>query len=260
METTTERAKKRAYFSDVDGGHIVEFQFTPDELNFSEGGRFADRISTGFHMTDYVWISGKPSKFKLTMWVDRTTESFVNFEASDTDPFANITRLPRNNRFSEDNFALVRGLKRAFMEEAPPMKANAINPSVYSPTPDFSQEGYSDNVGVYMDVEALMYYVRPEGFQLGKAIEDAEGAINLSQFQQSRFTPPPKCRFFYGNAWMEGYIEEVKYSLTMMNKILVPRRLEADISFIRTNWGYLNEVTNGDATDFTDVSRSPRYQ
>ena len=40
---TTPRAVKKAYFSDLEGGNILEFQFAPSELDFSEGGQFADR-------------------------------------------------------------------------------------------------------------------------------------------------------------------------------------------------------------------------
>ena len=260
MNLTTDRATKKAYFSDLGGGHIIDFQFTPDELILSEGGRFADRITTGEHITDYIWLSGKPNKINLKMWVDRTQES-VDFDSADTDPFSDIKRFPRvnNPRFTNfDVVNLVRGISKdslgGIFRKKGNFTANKIDPSIYVATPDFKQDLLSDNVGVYKDVEALLHFVRPLGFKLGSATIGVGGVTKISDFKQARFTPPPIVRFFYGSSWMEGYIEEVKYSLTAMNKQLVPRRLEADISFLRTNWGYLSEVSSSvDASEFSSI-------
>lgn len=266
----TERAKKKAYFSDLDGGHIVDFQFAPEELNLTEGGRFADRVTVGHYFTDYVWLSGKPNKLKLTMWIDRTQESMITGDL-DVNPFEDVLRFPRRSRPRFTNFDvvnLVRGIASggtssgfaSTFKKKNTAGANQIDPTVHSATPDFNQSGYNESVGVYRDVEKLMYYVRPEGFELGTATFQNDGSVKISDFKQARFTPPPMCRFFYGSMWMEGYIEEVKYNLTVMNKQLVPRRLEAEISFIRTNWGYLNEIASDvSAEDFYEVSSSPRY-
>ena len=270
-DIVTNRARKKAYFSDLDGGHIVDFQFTPDELTFVEGGRFSDRIATGQYLTDYIWISGKPNSFNIKMWVDRTQESMVLGDQN-TDPFSDVTRFPKKSHPRFTNFdvvSLIRGINNSdtssgfastFAKKSDAKTGNAIDPSKYSATPDFKQDIFSENKGVYYDVENLMYYVRPKGFSLAKGTVSNDGSIKISDYKQTRFTPPPMVRFYYGNLWSEGYIEEIKYSLTAMNKQLVPRRLEADITFIRTNWGYLDEVgIDTEADDYIEVSNSPRY-
>lgn len=261
MNLTTDRATKKAYFSDMDGGHIVDFQFTPPELDFTEGGRFSDRVMTGQYLTDYIWISGKPSKFNLKLWVDRTQESMLPLN-QDQDPFADIVRFPKrtNPRFTNfDVVNLIRGIANndtssgfaSTFRKKNTSGANQVDSTIYSGTPDFSQDKYSPERGVYDDVERLMHYVRPLGFKLGNGSIGADGSVSIKDFAQSRFTPPPMVRFFYGNLWTEGYIEEVKYSLSMMSKTLVPRRLEADISFLRTAWGYLDEVSANGEPDIT---------
>ncbi len=93
---TTDRAVKKAYFSDLSGGHIIEFQFSPHQLDFSEGGNYADRVVTGNYFTDLVWISGRPNKFTVQLFIDRTQESYFvdNFNQ---DPFSEISRFPNRN-------------------------------------------------------------------------------------------------------------------------------------------------------------------
>lgn len=246
-----ERATKKAYITDLNGGNIVDFQFTPEELDFFEGGRFADRSSVGNYHTDYIWISGQPNKFKIDMWVDRTSESFG---IGGTDPFEDASRFPKVANRKYTNFGLVNlvrgiqsgstssGFQSTFFRNKN-TTANKIDPSIYSFNPEFPQDEYANNTkGVYFDLERLLYYVRPLGFELSRGTITPDGAISLRNFTQSRFTPPPMVRFFYGNSWSEGYIEEVKYNLSAMNKQLVPRRLKAEISFLRTRWGYLEEI------------------
>lgn len=254
MNVTAERASKKAYFSDLEGGHILDFQFTPDELNFTEGGRFVDRVTIGYHKTDYIWLSGKPSKFNLKMWVDRTQESATPLNNSD--PFENAKTQPAS-RFSKLGGIAVDNLERSALYSAGKKaivksgakNGNEVASTVYSATPDFKQNADNEIKGVYFDLEALLYYVRPIGFKLSTADTQPDGKIKITDYSQSRFSPPPMCRFYYGNYWVEGYIEEVRYSLTAMNKMLVPRRLEADISFLRTNFGYLEEVQSGASAD-----------
>lgn len=251
----TERATKKAYLTDLNGGNVIDFQFTPEELEFFEGGRFADRQSVGEYHTDYIWISGKPNKFNLKMWVDRTQEAFATGVVN-VDPFADSSRFPgvANRKYTNfDLVNLVRGIRNGstssgfqstfFKPKA--TEGNSVDPSIYSFNPDFPQDVIQNNIkGVYYDLERLLYYVRPQGFKLSSGTISTDGVVSLTNFSQTRFMPPPMVRFFYGNSWSEGYIEEVKYSLTAMNKQLVPRRLEADISFLRTRWGYLEELAS----------------
>ena len=263
----TDRATKKAYFTDLDGNNVVDFQFTPEALNFSEGGRFADRISTGQYFTDYIWISGKPSKFSLNIWVDRTSESMSSGETN-VDPFEELVRRPKRlfPRLGDIKDDLIQGIKNsagnsgflsAILKKPFATEGNSIDPSVYSATPDFSQSMYSETKGVYYDLEKLLYFVRPLGLSLGTAVTQTNGSLKISDYTQARFTPPPMVRFFYGNTWAEGYFEEVDYSLTVMNKLLVPRRLEADITFLRTKWGYLDEVGLGvEAVDYNKVGNN----
>lgn len=265
----SDRATKRAYITDLNGGNVVDFQFTPEELSFFEGGRFSDRISTGEYHTDYIWISGKPNKFNLKMWVDRTAESFGSDNMSD--PFADTSRFPKHGNKRFTNFDLVNlvrsiregstssGFQSTFFKKTAE-EGRQIDPSIYSFNPDFPQDVVANNTkGVYYDLEKLLYYVRPQGFKLSGGTISTDGTVSLSNFAQSRFAPPPMVRFFYGNSWSEGYIEEVKYTLSAMNRQLVPRRLEADISFIRTRWGYLEEVgvalDSPGIIDFQEVNR-----
>lgn len=266
MSITTQRATKKAYITDINGGNVIDFQFTPETLELFEGGRFADRISLGEYHTDYIWISGKPNKLDLKMWVDRTMES--TGIGSIIDPFSDTARFPKvtNPRFTNfDIVNLVRSIKAGstssgfqstFFKRTGGKTPNTVDPSVYAFNPEFPQDDVTNNTkGVYQDVERLMYYVRPQGFKLSSGKIEQDGSIKLTDFSQTRFTPPPKARFFYGNLWCEGYIEEVKYTLSVMNRELVPKRLEADISFIRTRWGYLEEVTDtqSNITNFNEA-------
>lgn len=243
----SDRALKKAYFTDIYGGNIIDFQFTPESLEFEEGGKFKDRVAVGRYQTDYVWISGKPNTFDLKMWVDRTDESISRTDFYD--PFADEKRFPKQTRSRYLNFDIVNltkdkynGIKSMFYKKDN-IQSNDIDPSIYSFNPEFPQDSIQNNSkGVYYDLERLMFFVRPQGFKLSSGTLETDGTLKISDVKQSRFTPPPKVRFFYGNMWCEGYISEVKYTLSAMNRNLVPRRLEAEIQFLRINWGYLEEV------------------
>ena len=58
----TQRAIKKAYFSDLDGGNILEFQFMPHELDFTEGGEYSERKPVGNYFPELMWINGKSIK------------------------------------------------------------------------------------------------------------------------------------------------------------------------------------------------------
>lgn len=251
----TERATGRAYFTDLDGGNVIDFQFAPATLSMFEGSRYTDRISIGEYHTDFLWLSGKPNNFKLKFWVDRTQESMGVWTGED--PFENMNnnRMRTNPRYSNfDALNMVRNMAKgefgssgfytSLRKKGDSKKGNPLVPSKYSVNPDFRQEGYSEDIGVYGDLEKLLHFVRPKGFKLASIKLNIDGTMRLTDFEQSRFTPPPKIRFYYGNMWREGYIEQVSYQLSVMNKRLVPRRLEADITFICTRWGYLTGLSS----------------
>ena len=249
----TKRAVGRAYFSDTEGGNIVDFQFAPAQLQMFEGNRFSDRISIGEYHTDYLWLSGKPNNFQLKFFVDRTLESMGVWTGED--PFANMSlnRRRTNPRFTNfDAVNMVRGLLKgdlgssgfytSLKRKGSVREGNPLVPSNYSINPDFRQDTYSEDVGVYADLERLMYFIRPKGFKLANIRLNTDGTMRMNEFEQNRFTPPPKVRFYYGNMWREGYFEQIKYDLSVMNSRLVPRRLDADIEFICTRWGYLTGI------------------
>lgn len=251
MSITSNRATKGAYLCDLQGGHIVDFQFSPETLEFNEGGRFNDRIITGRHDTDYIWISGQPTRQNIKMWVDRTLESNTQLDQT-SDPYSSITKLPKSAipRYADfDVVNFINGVKNGLVDlysKARGIKdvteQTSLEPSTYAVSPNFNQATSNDSKGVFYDVELLAYFLRPEGYELAKAT-NTNGVISIDDVKQTRFIPPPKCRYFYGNYWAEGYIQEVEYKLSVMNDNLVPMRMEADIVFLRTKWGYLNELT-----------------
>lgn len=266
----TPRANKKAFFSDLSGGHIVEFQFTPEEMKFTEGGKFIEKDMVGHYFNDSMWVSGKASPFDVRMFIDRTAESYM--VDGDSDPFEQIKRHP--NRFAKygnlDIVNFVRGIAKgrsssAFIPDFNKKQVAQTKPSAYSSSPDFAQN--PDNTkGVLPDLEALLYYVRPLGLDLSKQVSQdttslhssGDGktevkTIKIKDFQQTRFTPPPKVRFFYGDIWREGYIEEVNYTLSILNRDMIPQRLDADIRMICSRWGYLSAI------DTSKVSTTPNY-
>ena len=264
MSLTSNRSTKGAYFSDTKGGNIIDFQFSPETLEFNEGGRFSDRVLTGRYNVDYIWISGQPTKMSIKMWVDRTLESVTPTDATQ-DPFGDVVRFPKATIPRYANFDIVnmvRGMKNGIMDRINGNVKNKqlqsktpipIDPSVFAVSPNFDQSTTTSNKGVFHDVEKLAYFIRPLGYEQGVATTNSEGVISISDYKHNRFTPPPKCRYFYGNFWAEGYIQEVSYKLSVMNENLVPLRMEADIEFIVTDKGYLNDIAGSVTSPNTEV-------
>ena len=259
---TTDRAIKRAYFTDGEGGNMLEFQFAPFELEFTEGGRFSDRIQVGNYFNNMMWISGRPMEFNLDMFIDRTQESFTADEINN-DPFANIKRFSHTTPkyFNFDIVNLVKGIIsgnsssgfQSSFKKRYTGDGNTVEPSTYTASPHYEQKNINGDVGVLNDLEKLLYYVRPMGLKLASAELNSDGVVKLTDYEQSRFTPPPKFRFYYGSMWREGYILEIKYKLSVMNKLLVPQRLEARIKLGCTRMGYFNEVSLGGGNASTEL-------
>lgn len=256
MSVTAERATKKAYFTNLAGGKLLEFQFSPDILDFNEGGEYMDRIPVGNYFNDASWISGKVSKFNLRMFVDRTQESYTA-ENYNNDPFDGIKRYPtRSPKYLNfDIINMLRGIGQR--KPASNGEGNMVDASNYSASPHFSQPSFNDSLGVIGDVEALLYYVRPEGLELSDITIQKDGTARVFDFPQGRFTPPPKCRFHYGNLWSEGYIIDVKYNLSIPNKDLVFRRMDADLVMLRTRWGYLRDIGGLGASDPERIFEGP---
>lgn len=250
---TTDRATKKAYFTDLDGNHLVQFQFTPDTLEFIESGLYIDRIPIGKYFNNLTWISGKPNTFELRLFVDRTQESYL-IENYNQSPFDSVTRFP--NQHSEtrslDILNLLAGIKNSntssgfasnFRDQGE-KTSNKVTPTSYNASPDYPQTAFNEGTGVMPDIEALLYYVRPKGLKLSEITIQRSGEVRIDDFDMGRFIPPPMVRFYYGNLWREGYIVDVKYTLSVMNKLLVPRRLDAQIKIACTNWGYLTDLND----------------
>ena len=259
---TTDRATKKAYFTDLDGGHIFEFQFSPNELDFKEGGQYVDMVMTGNFFTDLIWISGVPNRFNLRVFIDRTQESYV-VEDYNQDPFSAIIRFPsaRPRMSSYDATSMIMGLKQSSGLSTSFKKdyqggGNSVDPSKYSSSPDFKQSQMDGASGVLKDLEALMYYVRPKGLKLSE-ITIQQGQVSVKDFPTGRFVPPPMIRFYYGAMWREGYLINVDYNLSVMNNILVPRRLDANLTIACTRWGYLNELGSSAIENATDSYDTP---
>lgn len=258
-----ERASRKAYFSDLDGGNILEFQFMPSELEFMEGGDFSERKPVGSYFPEFMWINGRTSPMQLQFFIDRTMASFVAGEYNQ-DPFSEVKRFP--NKYAKytrlDIVNMVNGLSKGQSSSGflstfgDKRKGQGVTPiaSGYSASPHYNQP-LDENVGVLKDLEALLYYVRPLGLKLGEmTIQTSQravmgdkgkgemGTIKYKDYEQARFTPPPMVRFYFGAIWKEGYISEVNYNLSVLNKKLVPQRLDAKLTMVCTRWGYLSEV------------------
>ena len=266
---TIDRAVKRAYFSGLSGENILEFQFSPAELNFVEGGRYVDRIPTGSYFNQPAWVSGKASDFSLRMFIDRTQESYTA-ENYNEDPFQGVTRFPSRIPLvnSLDIAQLIRGIVtgntssgfQSSFKKKHEGKHNEVAPSNYSASPHYRQSAFNEGAGVISDLESLLYFVRPKGLRLSELTIEEDGKINIEDFDVARFTPPPKVRFYQGSIWREGYMVEVAYNLSVMNKQLVPMRMDARIKIACTNWGYLNELSSSSVDSAIDVTpQSPNF-
>tara|TARA_Y100000034_G_scaffold29728_1_gene36161 strand:+ start:37440 stop:38186 length:747 start_codon:yes stop_codon:yes gene_type:complete len=245
MSITKDRAVKRAYFSNLEGGNIVEFQFSPASLQFKEGGKFEERIKVGNYFPELIWISGDTNAFELRFFIDRTQESYVRDEYN-SDPFEDFKRFPEpyTKYVPSQVYALIAGAKQDSDVRKNGAVGGGIQPSSYSASPHYAQSSFNDNVGVLKDLEALMYFLRPQGIELGDISISESGEVNINDFSQNRFTPPPMFRFYYGSIWREGYFTNIEYQLSAMNKQLVPNRLDATIKMACSNWGYLSELNN----------------
>lgn len=234
------------YISDIGGNVVIPFQFSLAELSGSESANFSERVRTGGFEPELIWISGQVRRLTVPFFIDRTEES-RNYQVQSNLP----TRLDNQIRFpsryprisQEDALSYEAGLKNS--EPAPgatSKSANEVERSQYVATADFKQYDNDGNQGVYRDLELFLYFIRPFGVKLSTGKFDDSGAFSIKDSPESRFTPPPMCRFFHGNYWIQGYVGRLNYNMTAMNSLLVPRRLDGTIEFIIEKDGILSEV------------------
>jgi hypothetical protein len=253
MKELTPRATKRAYLTDINGDNVVNFQFAPASLTFSEGNTFHERLKTGAYYAEYTWISGVRRAFTLEMFIDRTLQSFSGPEFNQ-DIASEVRRIPAIfPQFTAfQSSAYVNAIRRAKGRRA---EVPTVPMTSHSKSPEFAQNNLNEEKGVYPDLHKLLYYIRPSVLTQSTGFFENTGTIEFDSNANNRFTPPPRCRFFQGNQWKEGFISQVEYELSAMNRELVPRRLIANFTFLVEREGILVDL--GDAYDFVgDVDRS----
>lgn len=261
------RALAKAYLSNIDGSVIVDFQFAPSELNFSEGSEVKTFNEVGQHDTDLLWVSGKPQQFMLDIFVDRTAESFDNSDKQAFDEWYNIRRfiswypslipiLGAASPFGAGVAAvttagIAKSLEVYGMFKKKGQVADPSDyPSKYIANPEFMQtrgQGGERIIGVNDDVQKILYFIRPTGYtetsgeQSGDDIDKGRFTVEPT-VQDAAFNPPPLCRFFYGNIWREGYIIDFNYNLSVPNNLLTPQRLMGQITIQILRGGVLDII------------------
>lgn len=237
MADFIQRAVAGAYFSNQDGSVIFDFQFAPHELSFSDKNKFYTRMKVGAYRPEFVWISGDSKQIELNLFIDRTYGSKTREDLG-----ADLSTLPAFRQPSS-NPRVIPGQADSYAQSANPPQFDDSNfkqfASRFSPNPKFPQSANDEEIGVYLDYENLRYFLNINLKRVSR--EDLlRGVIQY----EDRFIPPPKALFIYGNLWMSGYIVEVQYNFSAMNKFLVPKRMEAKVMFVVEDDGLLNPVKN----------------
>lgn len=236
---TTERATAGAYLADLNGQNIVDFQFSPHELDFSEDSNIVDRMNVGHYYPELVWISGKLKTFNVKMFIDRSLESMVK-DSQNNDPFSDVKRFPDQNPRSDNSVDYSNGLKVANGGQADEIRVEMTS---FDVSPEYPKVTNNDEKGVYPELEKVLYYIRPKGLKIPSSSLSDKGILTVEDLEISRFTPPPVVRFFYGNLWKQGYLSKVSYTLSVVNKLLVPQRMEATLEFMIEAEGILNDIS-----------------
>jgi hypothetical protein len=254
--------RKVAYLCDMNGDNVFAFMFAPHELDFTEENDFFENIPVGSTEPDVLWVGGVPKRFPLEIFVDRTNESGGTNTELDAFYQENV-----NQSFSSQLAErLARTIGRitdaanadiATFSSAPTgQKFNFVR-SDLNISPQYSQDGYdNETIGVYPDLDRLLYYIRQAGenadsvsIDEGATIEQINSQINkFSNPSVKKFVSPPKCRFFYGTLWREGYVRKLDYKLEVPNAQLIPRRLRAKLEFLWIRGGSLSPVAPAQST------------
>lgn len=235
------RASKTTYITDIGGNVVIPFQFAPHELTGAEGANFSERVRVGGHEPELIWISGEVRRISVPFFIDRTMEAYSKqrFNYKPLDP---LRRFPSTYpRLTQSDAEALR-VGTANANGGQPKETPEFVQTDFDPNPDFRMFQNDNNVGVYRDLELFLYFIRPSGMGLEKAKFDTQGTFTLLGGSESRFVPPPVCRFFYGNYWIQGYLARIEYKVSALNELLVPRRLEGTLNFLIEKDGLLVDL------------------
>jgi hypothetical protein len=248
LELLSVPANKRvAYLTDLEGNNIFEFMFAPNELEFTEENEFNERIMVGRVEPDVLWVSGKSKEFNLDIFVDRTAESYGSNK--------NLDMFQRTwiDGLSMFNPTLVQQM-RTVVSKFKSTKDTGLDKfqrSDLNIAPHYVQdEAKNKTSGVLPDLDKLLYFVRQKGAPSStitvtsiNSRGDVSSSIALDNpAKAKKFIAPPKCRFFYGAIWREGYVKRIRYKFTAPNAQLIPQRLEVSITFLWMRGGVLAET------------------
>jgi hypothetical protein len=233
------RALKSAYLSNVEGSVIIDFQFSPSELDFSENSSVKVETLTGEYGADLFWTSSNMDSVTLKLFIDRTSESFVGTKTPDKEK---TVKIPSWFPKPYETSAIVNAIKR----QLKPKEAGQIERSSYDPSPNFKQDEAKYN-GVLTDLAKIQLFLRPEGYKSSLSgmlvnSKNYKGKLNIEESAGKRFSPPPIIRFFHGDLWVEGYATKFSYNLSVMNTQLVPQRLTGDLIIVVSRSGQFKSV------------------
>ena len=238
-----DKATKHAYFSDVTGNVIIDFQFSPHELEFRENSKIVGESVVGHFGNNLLWIGGDVSDVKIHIFIDRTEESFVGQKSDLTTRHIQTPGIFSNPL---EKSVVVDAIKNVIsMSQLPGI--NNPERSYYDPAPHFPQKENSET-GVLNDIAKFQYFTRPEGYK-SNTIVIKEGSKSSKRDRyvytsenDALFSAPPIIRFYHGEMWVEGYITNFSYKVSAMNTELIPRRMEGDISIKVHRYGSFKTV------------------
>jgi len=228
---------KNAYITNLDGSVIIDFQYSPHEMDRSTKSNIKTSTYTGSVDVDLYWVSGEPESVPIPFFIDRTKESM---------PYKGGTQAEVKPKTLDwlrpvyDNSALAQIIRGMVKSKTPSEK---IPTSEYNATPHFKQNRDS----VLYDIEVFESFLRPEGYKQVPAsvvVQSYEFRNNTPDNNAVRFVPPQMIRFFYSGLWVEGYLENIdyKYSIFMSGK---PQRVEGTLTIAAHKKGtfeYVNTV------------------
>jgi hypothetical protein len=234
----TERAIRSAFFSNESGTVIIDFQFTPVSIEFEKSTAYHSSNMNGFDEPDIGWISGVPSHFALDIFIDRTSESLgEKYTEYEGETLQNTEFYYGYDKYNQS------GIIKEYIKSAKNAKAN-FKVSDYAVNAVFAKNAkYNETIGVFQDLANLLYFITPLGNDtLPVGDMTKKGVVVLKNFKTAQFSPPPVILFFYGDFWKKGFLSRISYSLSAMNKNLIPRRLMANLEFIELSGGVLKDI------------------
>lgn len=235
------RATKPTYITTLNGDIAVPFQFAPHELNGAESGNFSERVRIGGHTPELIWISGQVRRLNVPFFIDRTTESIGQRRANPRQ-FDPLIRFQRSNPKIRPGDAEAYRLGTQNANGGAEEDAGKFVQTDFDPNPNFRQFPDDAGRGVYLDLDLFLHFVRPSGKGITEAKFNSVGEFNILDDQEARFVPPPVCRFFHGNYWLQGYLSRIEYKMSALNALMVPRRLEGTLEFLIEKDGVLIDI------------------